>query len=187
MASVTRSNSRRNPQSRAFRGKLRPLASLLLACLALRAVTPAGAVPASPAGVEVVQPDGTKFRLRLRGDEFFAWHETADGYVVVKDSADGFWKYAQTATNRVAFVAIPAARVGSNDPARYGLRKYAMPDAKMLRTHIEERRRAPTGEPVELPAPTAGLGSTGATQRLTNVVEGLGSSAECGRPLPIRK
>jgi hypothetical protein len=44
--------------------------TVLAACLALGAAA-AAAVPARPDGVESAQPDGTKFRLRLRGDEFF--------------------------------------------------------------------------------------------------------------------
>jgi len=102
--------------------------------------------------VEVVQPDGAKFQMRLRGDEFFSWTETTDGYAIVKDT-DDFWKYAQPATNEVAFVAIPAARVGSTDPARLGLLKHAMPNAKMLRAFIEKQRQATMGEPEDLPIP----------------------------------
>ena len=106
------------------------------------------------------QPDGTTFTLHLRGDEFFSWHETADGYAVVKDPADGFWKYAQPATDRVAFVAIPAARVGSSDPARWALRQHAAPPADLLGALIEERRRAILGEPKELPVPESVTNAT---------------------------
>jgi len=45
------------------------------------------AVPAYPDPVEVRQPDGTAFQLRLRGDECFTRNETADGFAVVKDAA----------------------------------------------------------------------------------------------------
>ena len=65
----------------------------------------AKAVPANPEPREITQPDGTKFQLRLRGDEFFHWTETTNGYVVVKD-ADNFWKFAQPVTNRAEFRAI---------------------------------------------------------------------------------
>jgi hypothetical protein len=129
-------------------------AFLLAAGLAVWPFHSARAVPANPEPVEIVQPDGTKFKMRIRGDEYFSWHETVDGYAVVKD-ADGFWKYAQPATDRVAFVAIPTARVGTTDQARHGLRKQAMPDARMLREFIEKRRQAMMGEPEELPVPGA--------------------------------
>jgi M6 family metalloprotease-like protein len=109
----------------------------------------ARAVPANPEPREVTQPDGTKIQLRLRGDEFFHWTETTNGFVVVKD-ADNFWKYAQPATNRAEFRAIPAARVGSSDPVRLGLLQHALPDAAVLRVHVQERRKALNGDSVEL-------------------------------------
>lgn len=152
MIIVPTSNLRVDPKARDLFRNLRPLTFLFSACLALWPFHSARAVPANPEPVEVVQPDGTKFKMRIRGDEYFSWHETADGYAVVKDT-DGFWKYAQPATNQVAFVAIPTARVGTTDPARHGLRKHAMPDAKMLREFIEKRRRVTMGEPEELPVP----------------------------------
>ena len=43
------------------------------------------AVPACPDPVDVSQPDGSKVRLQLRGDEFFSWHETPEGYAAAKD------------------------------------------------------------------------------------------------------
>ena len=113
------------------------------------------AVPADAAGREVIQPDGAKFILHLRGDEFFSWNETEDGYAVIKDEADGFWKYAKPATDRVAFVAVPQARVGSTDPSQLGLEKHAMPDKKRLQDFIEKQRRATMGDPEDLPIPEA--------------------------------
>ena len=110
------------------------------------------AVPANPEPREVTQPDGTKIQVRLRGDEFFHWTESTNGYAVVKDT-DNFWKYAQPATNQAEFRAIKSARVGSSDPARLGLRKRDLPDVKLLRSLDEEKRRAMKGEPKELPAP----------------------------------
>lgn len=137
------------------------LAPLVLAVfLACNALVPATAVPADPEPVAVEQPDGTDIRLRLKGDESFSWHETSEGYAVVKDPTDGFWKYARPATNRVAFVAIPDARVGKGDPARHGIRRHAMPDPKMLRIYIKERRRALEGAPEELPIPGTATNKT---------------------------
>ena len=132
--------------------RIRHLGVLSLILLVQGLTDSAFAAPANPAGRDVVQPDGTKFTLHLRGDEFFSWTETSDGYSIVKD-ADGFWKYALPATNRVAFIAIPTARVGTTDPALIGLVRHAMPNAGMLRDLIEERRRAMMTEPEELPIP----------------------------------
>jgi M6 family metalloprotease-like protein/uncharacterized repeat protein (TIGR01451 family) len=56
----------------------------------------ASATQAAPGVQQVVhQPDGTPVRLTLWGDEFANGWETADGYTVVKDSVDGYWKFAE--------------------------------------------------------------------------------------------
>ncbi len=154
------SDSRAEPNARGLFRHLRTFPILLSATLALWWGTPVVAVPAYPGGVEVKQPDGTTFRLHLRGDEFFSWHETAEGHAVVKDPADGFWKFARPAANRAAFRAIPEARVGSVDPVRYGVGRHALPDTKVLRAHIRERQRGVMGEPVEMPVPGAAPGGT---------------------------
>ena len=135
-----------------YPGTWRVVLCVLAVVFAFR-LSDAMAVPADPNPREVTQPDGTTFQLRLRGDEYFSWHETVEGYTVAKDSADGFWKYAQPATDRVAFIVIPDARVGSCDPASLGLGKHARPDAKLLKEIIEERQRELMGEPEELPVP----------------------------------
>lgn len=41
------------------------------------------------------QPNGETFKVRLWGDEFFAYQETEDGYLVVRDPRKGFFCYAQ--------------------------------------------------------------------------------------------
>ena len=82
------------------------------------------AVPACPDPVNVSQPDGSKNRLHSRGDEFFSWHETPEGYAVVKDKADGVWKYAKPQAGRAEFRPVPGARVGAANPAAHGLMKH---------------------------------------------------------------
>ena len=75
-------------------GKPRQLVFLIAVACALCALYPVGAVPAAPDGLEVTQPDGKTFRLHVRGDEFFSWNESAEGYTVLRDAAVGFWKNA---------------------------------------------------------------------------------------------
>lgn len=116
---IIRSSSNSTVNTHCLVRDLHPLALLLSVCLAVCCFSTALAVPASPDGVDVVQPDGTQFRMHVRGDEFFSWNETADGYAVVKDPVDRFWKFARPAADRAAFLAIPEARVGSTDPVRY--------------------------------------------------------------------
>ena len=127
-------------------GSLKVLALLFAVGLGGWSSNSALAVPADPTPREMTQPDGTKIQVRLRGDEFFHWTETTNGYAVVKDT-DRFWKYAQPATNQAEFRAIKSARVGASDPARLGVRKHDLPDAKVLRKQVQERRKALNVEP----------------------------------------
>ena len=53
------------------------------------------AVPASPDFAEIKQPDGKTFKARLKGDEFYHWYESEDGYTIIKDTSTKFWKYAK--------------------------------------------------------------------------------------------
>jgi len=41
------------------------------------------------------QPDGTTFQAVLLGDEFFSYHQTLEGDVILKDRATGEWFYAE--------------------------------------------------------------------------------------------
>jgi len=114
---------------------------------------PAMAVPAFPEPTEAVQPDGTRFQLHLRGDEYFSWHETSEGYVIVTDRDDNFWKYARPVAGTVEFRPIFNAHVGTANPIQLGLRKQDLPAPEILRQILKERRPAGRGEPEELPAP----------------------------------
>ena len=51
------------------------------------------AVPACPAGAEVVQPDGVAITVFLRGDEHAHWNESEDGYQITKDEKSKEWVY----------------------------------------------------------------------------------------------
>ena len=116
---------------------------------------PAGAVPACPDGTKVKQPDGSVFVLQLRGDEYFSWTETADGYAVLMDPADGYWKYAQPVEGQAAFAIVPGARVGSADPSAYGLSRPVRLDAAVLDAEIRTRRLGTQAAPAALPVPEA--------------------------------
>ncbi len=51
------------------------------------------AVPALKRPFQVEQPDGTTITIRLMGDEWYSYHETVDGYTVLKNRED-WWVYA---------------------------------------------------------------------------------------------
>ena len=118
-------------------GNLFSISFLISTCLVFQVFHFAKAVPATPELLGFSQPDGTKIQLHLRGDEYFSWHESADGYVVVKDQPDGYWKYARPVAGQVEFRAVAGARVGTADPKLLGLTKRMLPEAKILRAHVQ--------------------------------------------------
>lgn len=125
----------------------------------------AWAVPASPDGLVLMQ--GVEpVHLQLRGDEFFSWTETVDGFAVLYDEADSLWKYAQPVHRLPAFEVIPEppeAVVGEVDPNTLGLIPYAMPDEALLKPARREQWQTMRGwPPVDLEVPLQGLGALAA-------------------------
>jgi len=51
-------------------------------------------VSAYPYPIEITQPDGTKIRIILKGDERLKWAQTVDGYSIVRNS-NGIYEYAK--------------------------------------------------------------------------------------------
>ncbi len=51
------------------------------------------AVPACPSPFELKQPTGKTFEARKRGDEWYNWVETKDGYGIYKNTDTGYWEY----------------------------------------------------------------------------------------------
>jgi hypothetical protein len=120
-----------------FRKKLRVL-YLSTFCLLLISYNII-AVPASPHLQEKVQPDGSKVNVKLKGDEFFNWHEDNEGYVVKKDNDDKFWKYTKPAIDKAAFEVIKDAVLGKAKPKDLGLKKRDLPSKLKIAEKIEAK------------------------------------------------
>jgi hypothetical protein len=71
---------------------VKPLLPLLI--YLLFAVNVCDAAPAAPGIFNLLQPDGTKFKVENRGDEWCHWSKTADGYGIIQDRESGWWYYA---------------------------------------------------------------------------------------------
>ena len=54
------------------------------------------------------QPDGEAFTVKLFGDEFFAYEETIDGHLVVRDPKTGGFCYARVTKNGTDIVSTGA-------------------------------------------------------------------------------
>jgi M6 family metalloprotease-like protein len=133
------------------------------ALLTTFAFSSAFAVPANPDPVSIKQPDGSSFILKLKGDEFFSWNETSDGYAVAKDAGDGYWKYAKPASGEAKFEIIPGAKVGAVPPSSLGIIKNALPEKAALRKRMEaehsKRNSVTSGEPATLTSNAKNLSS----------------------------
>ena len=53
------------------------------------------AVPASPNLMEITQPNGSKFRAYLKGDEYFSWWESEKGLALYRNLKSGYFEYAK--------------------------------------------------------------------------------------------
>ena len=53
------------------------------------------AAPALPNLLEITQPNGTKFKAYLRGDEYFSWWESEKGTVLLRNLESGYFEYAK--------------------------------------------------------------------------------------------
>ena len=100
--------------------------------LFLLAMVPCGyAINASPAAVELQQPDGTKIKLHIRGDEFFNWFEDERGFTVIRNQ--GSYVYANLDAG--GKLAPTAMQVGRGDPQAAGLPKGLLPSPEIRRTY----------------------------------------------------
>ena len=103
-------------------------------CTLLLATVPgtrqAMAINASPHAFEEVQPDGTRVRLHVRGDERFNWLEDTEGYTVIRDPGSREYRYARRlADGRLA----PGnLRVGRDNPRIAGLQRRLKPSPERL-------------------------------------------------------
>lgn len=107
-------------RSRTAWPRLLGLYLIALMAVASLCARPASCVPACPDGAEVVQPDGTRVTVFLRGDEHARWHEDANGYAIDKSPKTGAWVYAREINGVIA----PTEHVvGKADPRALGLAK----------------------------------------------------------------
>jgi len=68
------------------------------------------AVPANPFAFVLEQADGSEISLNFRGDEFFAWWEDPDGYVVAFDEQSENWRYAFVVNGAIVPVGQPVGQ-----------------------------------------------------------------------------
>jgi len=96
-------------------------------------------VPANPKPVELSQPDGTRIKISLKGDEFYHWNEDDKGYTVFKDTATRNWVYGEKDADGT--VRAGKYKVGAHDPATIGLQKHQLDVEKVKRGKTRRAER----------------------------------------------
>ena len=160
---------------------LRPMPLLFLVLiLSLVHSSPVPAIQASPHTIHEKQPDGSVIALRLRGDEYFHWHEDRAGYTVVRDK--GRYVYARLDKNSQRLKPTPW-EVGKVDPAAQGLKQRTLPPPAVIRQQRSGRFSLPAGsEPAGSGAAVASAAAASGTVR--NLVIMIRFSNHSGRTLP---
>ncbi|MFA6435007.1 MAG: M6 family metalloprotease domain-containing protein [Elusimicrobiales bacterium] len=131
-------------------------------------------VPANPAPVYVSQPDGSRIRIVLRGDEFYKWHEDDKGYTILRDTSTKEWTYAERGAG--GRLRPGKYKVGAHDPSKLGFAKRL---ADPVRVSGARLRRAKRDAVSVLSASGARLSATGARlPALTGTMKNLVILAE---------
>lgn len=120
------------------------LRSVMAAMALVGGYTSAHAVTACPDPSVVTQPDGSSLTLLLHGDEWFSYSTTTDGFTVVKDPADGYYKYAVLNHDELRAGTVVAHDVAMRSVAEKtlleGVAPNLTPDAKTV-TAIRAKRK----------------------------------------------
>ncbi|MHC4122189.1 MAG: M6 family metalloprotease domain-containing protein [Planctomycetota bacterium] len=100
------------------------------------------AIPANPLPFETKQPDGTKIKLRIRGDEHNNWLEDTKGFPVVHKNEKYFYSRPDVDGKLISVGIL----VGKADPDKLGLKKNIIPRrkaAKTLDSQSKNKKTAP--------------------------------------------
>jgi len=108
---------------------------LSLAFLAL--VTTALAVPANGKVWTFKQPDGTPFQAVLQGDEFYAYHKTPAGEIILQDANSGVWYYAKPQPD--GSLTRTTQAVGKSTPQTLSLNKDLVPWLAAVQKAADEK------------------------------------------------
>ena len=89
------------------------------------------AINAYPGLITVQQPDGSVIECYVKGDEWANWHETTDGYSIVKNDLE-IWVYAVNVDGRFL---IPGNKVVGEDFPPLNIDKHLSPTPEFRPIH----------------------------------------------------
>ena len=108
--------------------------------LAAFRIDPAFSAPAYPDTIVLRQPDGSQFEARVRGDEFFGWYETVDGYPIEQDPKSKQWIYATDPSGRQTRSLQTARVVGQAAPSGTPWTPQESEESAQLRQAADQQR-----------------------------------------------
>lgn len=108
--------------------------------LAAFRIDPAFSAPAYPDTIVLRQPDGSRFEARVRGDEFFGWYETVDGYPIEQDPKSKQWIYATDPSGRQTRSLQTARVVGQTAPGGTPWTPQESEESAQLRQAADQQR-----------------------------------------------
>jgi M6 family metalloprotease-like protein len=82
------------------------------------------AISSYPGIINVFQPDGTPIDCFIKGDEWANWHETPDGWSIIKNDND-IWVYAEGVNG---IFLLPGNKIVNQDPPPQYIKKHLKPD-----------------------------------------------------------
>lgn len=83
-------------------------------------------ISAFPEKIILTQPNGLQFECFVKGDEWANWHETTDGWSIVKNEHD-YWVYAEGILGKFL---LPGNSVVGQNPPPVNMEKHLMPVAE---------------------------------------------------------
>src|SRR6266568_4817228 len=98
----------------------------------LQSTPKSSAIMADPNPFEWTQPDGSKIKLRLRGDEFFHWREDMAGFTVLLQNQE--YVYARLDSQNQ--LAPTTWQVGRVDPRQAGLTPHLLPSPEARASNL---------------------------------------------------
>lgn len=119
------------------------------------------AVRATPFPITVSQPDGTELTIRLRGDEFFSYKTTIDGYLLVSDSK-GVLTYAKSDENgRFTSTNVKVNNIGKRSLAEKSFISKLTPNQSFSRlNNLKRAARISSSESLAVPQKSYPLAGT---------------------------
>ncbi len=106
-------------------------------------------VPAAPGNFEFSQPDGSKFKASLHGDEFYHRMETTDGYSVSFNKGSECYEYLNLdASGRFIGTGLKA---GIDDPAKHGIPRNLKEKASVIKEKLSARKALRAKTPFRFP------------------------------------